>query len=154
MVGDTTERAIVATPASDFSPAISPDGKWLAYVSGETGTDQVWVIPFPDAKGAKWQISMDGGLEPVWSHDGRELFYVNPATELVATEVSSSGAFAIGRQHVLFSLRGYRRHYTHRAYDILPDNQHFLMIRNGTPPRGNLVIVENWVGDLTARLRK
>jgi eukaryotic-like serine/threonine-protein kinase len=154
MVGDTTERVIVATPASDFSPAISPDGKWLAYVSGETGTEQVWVIPFPDAKGAKWQISTDGGLEPVWSNDGRELFYVNPATELVATEVSPSGTFASGRQRVLFSLRGYRRHYTHRAYDVLPDNQHFLMIRNGAPPRGNLVIVENWVGDFAARLRK
>jgi serine/threonine-protein kinase len=154
MAGDTTERAVIATPASDFSPAISPDGKWLAYVSGETGTEQVWVVPFPDAKGAKWQISTDGGLEPVWSNDGRELFYVNPANELEATEVSTSGLFASGKQQTLFSLRDYRRHYTHRAYDILPDNQHFVMIRNGAPPRGNLVIVDNWVADLAAKLGK
>jgi serine/threonine-protein kinase len=154
LAGDTTERAVVATPASDFAPAISPDGKWLAYVSGETGTEQVWVIPFPDATGAKWQISTDGALEPVWSNDGRELFYVSLAGELVATEVSTSEAFASGRQRALFSIRGYRRHYTHRAYDILPDNQHFVMIRNGAPPRGNLVIVDNWVADLATKLRK
>ena len=72
---DSTTLPVVTTPASDFSPALSPDARWLAYVSEETGEPEVWIVPFPESRGAKWQISTGGGMEAVWSHDGREIFY-------------------------------------------------------------------------------
>jgi serine/threonine-protein kinase len=151
--GDTTERPVVATPAEDVSPALSPDSKWLVYASDEAGPRDVWVVPFPDAQGAKWQISTSGGYEPLWSRDGREIFYMTPDDDLVAAEVSSSNGFTVGKRQVLFHTGGYRHHYTHRAYDVMPDGQHFIMIRDGAPLAGDLVIVDHWTTELAARLK-
>ena len=152
--GDTTEQAVVSSPADDFSPALSPDAKWLVYANDDAGTRQVWVVPFPNPTGARWQISTDGGFEPYWSPTGREVFYISPSLELVAVEVSTTGGFEVGNRRVLFHLGGYRRHFTHRAYDVLPDGQHFVMIKEGPPLTGDLVLVDNWFSDLAARLPK
>jgi len=152
--GDTTERVVVGTPSDDISPSLSPDDKWMAYASDEAGKREVWVVPFPDAGGAKWQISTDGGYEPTWSPTGREVFYVSRQLELVAVDVSTTGGFRVGNRRVLFRLDGYRRHFTHRAFDVTSDGQHFLMIRDGAPVAGDLVIVDNWFSDLAARLPK
>ncbi len=152
LTGDTTDRPVVTTPFDDMSPTLSPDAKWMAYASEESGRREIWVVPFPDPQGAKWQISTDGGFEPLWSRDGREIFFVNLANQLVAVPVSTTGQFAAGRSQILMSLEGYRRHLSHRSYDVTPDNKHFIMIRDGAPVAGDLVIVENWFSDLTARL--
>jgi Tol biopolymer transport system component len=152
--GDTTERVVVGTPSDDISPSLSPDDKWMAYASDEAGKREVWVVPFPDAGGAKWQISTDGGYEPTWSPTGREVFYVSRTLELVAVDVPTTGGFRVGNRRVLFRLDGYRRHFTHRAFDVTSDGQHFLMIRDGAPVAGDLVIVDNWFSDLAARLPK
>jgi serine/threonine-protein kinase len=153
--GDTIERVVVATPSDDYSPTLSPDAKWLAYASDEGGGRSIWVVPFPDPQGAKWQLSAEEGIEPLWSRDGREVFYVTLDNELVAVPVSAAaGGFTAGKPQVLMRLEGYRRHTSHRAYDVTPDNQHFLMIREGAPLAGDLVIVDNWFSDLTARLQR
>jgi len=154
MTGDTAERAVVATGTEDISPSLSPNGKFLAYASDESGNREVWVVPFPDPQGAKWQVSTNGGFEPLWSRDGREIFYVTPSRDLMAAEVSTSGAFSVGARRVLFNVGAYRRHFTHRAYDVLPDNQRFVMIRDVGPLAGELVMVDNWTSELVARLRK
>ncbi len=152
--GDSVEHAVVTTPSDDVSPALSPDGKWLAYVSEESGRPEVWVCPFPDPQGSKWQVSPQGGYEPAWSHTGKELFFISPAQEMVAVDVSTTPSFASGPLRTLFSVAGYRRHPTHRAYDVLPDDQRFVMIRGGAAAAGELVQVDNWFDELKAKLKK
>ena len=152
--GDTIEQPIVATSADDYSPTLSPDGKWLAYVSEESGRPEVWVCPFPDPQGSKWQVSPRGGWEPAWSHTGKELFFISPAQEMVAVDVSTTPSFASGPLRSLFSVAGYRRHPTHRAYDVLPDDQRFVMIRGGASAGGELVQVDNWFDELKAKVKK
>ena len=73
--GDSTLVPLVTGPASEVHPAVSPDGRWLAYASDESGTSEIYVRPFPDAASARWQVSTAGGFSPVWSHSGKELFY-------------------------------------------------------------------------------
>jgi serine/threonine-protein kinase len=154
LTGDTADRVVVATPTQDLSPSLSPDGKWLAYSSDESGEREVWVVPFPDPQGAKWQISADGGFEPLWSRDGREIFYVTHSNDLVAVEVSTAGGFSTVKRQVLFRMDGYRRNFSHRGYDVTPDGKQFVLIREIPGANADLVIVENWTTELAARLRR
>ena len=152
--GDTTETPVVSSPSDDVSPTLSPDGKWLAFANEDAGRREVWVVPFRDTTGARWQLSTEGGYEPTWSPTGREVFYISSSRELVAVEVSTDPTFRVGNRRVLFHIGPYRRHFTHRAYDVLPDGKHFVMIKEGPPPTGDLVLVENWFSDLAARVPK
>src|SRR5439155_27307752 len=94
---------VLLTPFDEPSPRFSPDGKWLAYVSDESGRDDVYVQPFP-GPGPKWLVSTDGGIDPVWSRDGRELFY-RKDDEMMAVSVAPKGEFAAGRPQRLFEIR-------------------------------------------------
>ncbi len=85
--GDTTVVPLVASPAVELFPALSPDGRWLAYASNESGTFEVYVRPFPETASAKWQVSTAGGNEPAWSSTGRELFYINAKGDMVSAEI-------------------------------------------------------------------
>ena len=152
--GDTTERVVVDSPDDDISPTLSPDARWLAFASDEGGKREIWAVPFPEPRGARWQLSNEGGYEPTWSPKGGEVFYITPQLDLVAAEVSTANGFRLGNRRVLFNVRGYRRHFTHRAYDLTPDGQNFIMIKENPPAPGDLVLVDNWFSDLTARLRK
>ena len=87
--GDTTLVPLLTTPATEMSPAVSPDGRWLAYVSDESGQPEVYVRPFPDVATARWQVSASGGTLPVWAHNGRELFYVNGRQEMTSIPLTS-----------------------------------------------------------------
>ncbi len=151
---DSTVRPVVSTPWTDVSPALSPNGKYMAYTNDETGRREMWVVPFPDAEGARWQVSTGGAIEPTWSHDGTQLFYVNEAGMLMSVDVSTTGTFSSGNHHALFDVSAYRRHPTHRAYEVLPGSQRFLMIRNGAATTGDLVLVDNWFAELATRLRR
>src|SRR5436190_5793209 len=99
---DTAPVPVVATPFTEMSPAFSPNGRWLAYASNETGANEIYVVPFPDAGTAKWAISAGGGTEPLWSHSGRELFYRDASGNLVAVPVNTSRTFSPGRATKLF----------------------------------------------------
>ena len=79
--------ALIATEFNEYVPTLSPDGRWLAYTSNETGSYEVYVVPFPNAGDARWAVSTSGGQSPVWSHSGRELFYRNGQGEMVAVQV-------------------------------------------------------------------
>ena len=76
-VGDSVPVPLVVTDFDEEAPAVSPDGRWLAYVSGLSGTDEVYVVPFPNTDGGRWMVSANGGQGPVWARSGRELFYVS-----------------------------------------------------------------------------
>jgi Tol biopolymer transport system component len=146
--------ALVATASTELSPALSPDGRWLAYASNETGQFEIYVVPFPNTDAAKWAISTGGGTEPLWSHRGSELFYRDATQHLVATKVETKPTFSSGRSTPLFPAAAFYSYNFAAQYAVSLDDQRFLMIRPvepSTPDR--LVVVENWFEELRAKGR-
>ena len=138
----------VLTPFDEWSPAFSPNGEWLAYVSNESGRNEVYVQPYP-GPGGKWLISTDGGTEPSWSHDGKELFYRRDG-QMLAASVQSKPAFSASRPRLLFE-GPFEASDASRNYDVLPDGR-FLMVRSAlvdVPQR--LYVALNWLEQLRAR---
>jgi serine/threonine-protein kinase len=152
---DTVGVPLVATRAIEASPAISPDGRWLAYTSNEGGQNEIYVVPFPNTSAAKWVVSTQGGIEPQWSHSGKELFYRDVAGNLIAVEVNTSPSFAVGRATVLFAAGGFRADQFGTEYAVALDDRRFLMIRpaSATAP-DKLIVVDNWFEELKAKPRK
>jgi serine/threonine-protein kinase len=153
--GDTTLVQLVNSPATELFPALSPDGRWLAYASNESGTTEVYVRPFPATATAKWQVSTAGGSDPVWARSGRELLYINGKSEMVSAEIPPGGTFSVGRQRVLFSVAQLFRPGPIPAYGPSPDDRRFIMVREGdAAQQSELVLAENWLQELTARSPK
>jgi Tol biopolymer transport system component len=139
----------VLTAFDEGSPAFSPDGNWLAYVSNESGRNEVYVQPYP-GPGGKWPISTDGGTEPAWSPDGKELFY-RRGDQLLAVTVQAAQEFSSGAARVLFEAP-YEVIDGARNYDVAADGKRFLMIRSDAAdiPR-RFYVVSNWFEELRAR---
>ena len=135
--GDTALVRLVDTPAREGHPALSPDGKWLAYSSNESGPFEVYVRPFPNAASARWQISTAGGLEPVWSHTGRELFFRNTKGDLVAAEIRTTPTFQVGAQKPLFSLIPFAPVAAVQSYEVTADGNRFLFMRQKSNAQAN-----------------
>ena len=131
------------------------DGRWLAYSSGVSGRKEVYVRPFPNAEDAMWQVSFDGGAEPVWAHSGRELFYRNAQRRLVAVEVSTDPTFEVGTHRLLFDTRPFPLNDDHHFYAVSPDDRRFLFLRSVGAPAGTapseLILVEHWMQELNHR---
>ena len=156
---DTVARAIVATGVDEQGAALSPDSRWLAYVSNEQGEPEVFVRPFPNANGGKWQISSGGGSAPLWSHDGREIFYVSGG-KMNAVAIHPGPPFSSDPPRALFQIPDRVRAGSpaRGTFSISPDDQRFLMVREnswaemaGTP---TLVVVENFFDELRSKLKK
>ncbi len=152
-------------PANDFSKArpwleaagsstqarISPDGRWVAYLSNESGRREVYVRSFADAAG-RWQISTEGGLEPLWSRDGRELFF-REGDRMMAVDVLDGATFKPGTPRMLFEGAFAGPDYPLGSYGISPDGRRFLMLRalNERPkPVAAINVVQNWTLALRA----
>jgi eukaryotic-like serine/threonine-protein kinase len=151
-IGDSTLTPLLATPAREVSPALSPDGKWLAYVSTESGKPEVYVRPFPDVGSAKWQVSLSGGFTPMWAHSGKELYYLDDSRALVAVTVQLGTKFSFTNQKVLFSAATYSFAGSYPTYDVAPDDSRFVMIRSVAPSaETELVLIQNWAEELKAR---
>ena len=150
---DSVTVPLEVTDFQERSIDLSPDDRWLAYVSNNTGRDEAYVRPFPDAGSGLVQVSTDGGSEPVWAHSGRELFYRNGANELVAVQVTGDPTFAAGQQEVLFSMSDYLTSNGNPMYDVSPDDQRFVMLRIGATETAaaELILVENWAEELRGR---
>ncbi|MEX2180422.1 MAG: protein kinase [Gemmatimonadaceae bacterium] len=118
---------LLATPADEVSPALSPDGKWMAYVSNESGRAEVYIRSFPDM-GSRIQVSPDGGSEPLWSPRGDELFYREGAA-MMAVAVRNGRSAEVGRRARLFADPAFNSDLTHQVYDVTPDGQRFVMVR-------------------------
>ena len=150
--GDTTVVPLVASPARELSPALSPDGKWLAYASDESGTFEVYVRPFPDVKAARWQVSTAGGNAPLWSHNGKELFFRNSHGDLMSAELKTTPGFTVGAQKILFSLAPFTSNALIQLYAVAPDDKRFLMMRETSAGEsGLLVVTEHWFEELKTR---
>src|SRR6266566_550173 len=152
---DTAPVPVVATPFTEMSPAFSPNGRWLAYASNETGADEIYVVPFPNTGAGKRAISAGGGTEPLWSHRGNELFYRDASGDLVAVEVHTNPTFSLGRSVALFPAAGFSSLRFIPQYAVALDDRRFLMIRplqTGAPDK--LIVVENWFEELRTKSRK
>ena len=145
-------RPLLATPANELHPAVSPDARWLAYDSDESGRAEIYVRPFPDVAARRWTISVEGGHSPLWSRDGGELFYVN-GQDLVAVTMRPDGPNLIpGVPSVLFS--GPFDTTQDNNYDVSPDGTHFIMIEPDPEELlHGLHVVLNWSSELESALR-
>jgi len=151
-MGDTTLNPLVRSPAAEGLPALSPDGKWLAYSSNESGAFEVYVRPFPNAFSARWQVSTAGGLFPLWSHDGKELFFRNKNNFLLSSTVQTTPTFRADAQRTLFSLKAFTFTGQVPPYALAPDNKRFLMMREvAAGDAGMLIVTEHWFDELNAR---
>jgi DNA-binding SARP family transcriptional activator/Tol biopolymer transport system component len=145
--GDRRLQPYLRGPADEHSAVVSPDGRWLAYISNEAGRNEVYVRPFP-TPGPPVQLSSGGGREPRWAPSGRELFYRNEQG-LIAAAVGATPSFRVGRRTVLFDDTPYLSHTVGAAYDFHPDGRRFVMIRRGSESP-QVVVVLNWFDQLRA----
>ena len=133
----------------EIYPEFSPDGRWVSYASNESGQLEVYVESFP-GPGGKSQISNQGGSEPLWSPDGKRLYY-RSSNQVWAVDVQTGSAFSAGKPRLLFERTGYATGIPSRNWDIYPDGKRFLMIKSGEIrlyPVTELILVQNWFEDI------
>jgi len=144
--GEHRTQPLLHAAFNEGNGEISPDGRWLAYQSDESGRVEVYVRPFPDVDKGHWQVSTDGGFAPRWSRDRRELFFSDPANVVAAAVRVDGSTFAAGKPVVLFPRASYG------SYDVGRDGR-FLVIKFGTlNQQQQIVIVQNWLEELKARV--
>jgi tRNA A-37 threonylcarbamoyl transferase component Bud32 len=149
--GGTAPRRVLATGFNNAAPSLSPDGRWLAYVADESGRDEVYVRPYP-GPGGRWQVSLDGGTEPLWSPTGNEIFYRNGDLMIAAAVRTTTG----------FEVRGRTRLFTgpydpavvkDRNYDVTRDGRTFLMLQRVVGARQAVVVTLNWFDEANRKVR-
>jgi eukaryotic-like serine/threonine-protein kinase len=156
MDGERKPQPLLRGPTVELQPSLSPDGRWLAFMSLETTRSEIFVAALP-GPGSRRQVSVEGGRQPLWSRDGRELVY-RSGTRMVAVPVdTTTRGFSAGKPRVLFEGRYVTDglEVMRLDYDLAPDGR-FLMIKPGTGEQapGGLHVVMNWVDELTRRVPK
>ncbi|MGH8860852.1 MAG: protein kinase, partial [Jatrophihabitantaceae bacterium] len=147
--GDTTPHPIAAgARAVEVMPRISPNGKWIAFTTDESGRNEVVVQPFP-GPGGRVQVSVDGGTEAIWSRDGRRLFYRGDGLLMAATTGAGPGFSVVRRDTVLTDTFVFAGN-PHANYDVMPDGTHFIFLEGADS--GHLVVVSNWDAVVRARM--
>jgi Tol biopolymer transport system component len=141
--GDRKPFPVVQIPSNAIVPVLSPDGKWVAYTSDETGATNLFVVPFRHGSG-KWQISSEGGFFPRWRRDGKVLYYVSRDFNLMAAEVSGNGdSFSVGLVRPLFTVNVV--YGVGNFYDVTRDGKSFLVNTEVAPKSAEpLTLVVNW----------
>jgi len=144
---------LVQTRFDEYTQAFSPDGRWLAYGSNESGRREVYVVPYPGLDG-RYQISTQGGAGPTWAGNGRELFYhrlENGSLKMMAVDIATEPEFRAGLPQQAFE-GPYVAGAPVRSYDVPPDGQRFLMVRKGNPrelePVTEMHLILNWTEEL------
>jgi serine/threonine-protein kinase len=150
--GERKPKPFLQTPFSEGAPMFSPDGRWLAYSSDESGRSEIYVRPFP-GPGGKYQVSTEGGIAPVWARNGRELYYYN-GDKTMAVDITTQPTFRAGTPEMLFERPGYNSG-ARADYDIAPDGQRFLMLQATEQQQESLTqinVVLNWFEELKRRV--
>ena len=146
---DGQHRPLVVTPFNEVDGSLSPDGAYVAYYSDESGRNEVYATPV-SGQGNRVVVSNGGGVSPVWSRDGRELFY-RANDDLMSAEIRSKNPLVLGARKKLLDVSGFEPGYFH-DFDVSPDGQRFLFIRaepGGRPTR--LDVMLNWFPELERR---
>jgi eukaryotic-like serine/threonine-protein kinase len=150
--GDSTLTPLVTGPATEIEPMVSPDGRWLVYTSNESGQPEVYVRPFPDAGSARWQVSVAGGRDPMWSHSGKELFYWSTGNKMMSVGIRPGATFGFEQPRPLFTTTPYVPGGPVQSYDLSPDDKRFVMLRETSAnERSEFIVVENWTTELRGR---
>jgi len=151
-LADRKAQPFLRTPAEEGGPRFSPDGRWLAYASDETGRREVYVQPYP-GPGGKWLISTEGGGQPLWNRNGRELFYRN-GDKMMAVDITTQPTFSVGKPKVLFEGRYGPAGNTVPQYDVAADGQRFLMNKpvEQETSAPQISVVVNWIEDMKRRV--
>jgi serine/threonine-protein kinase len=144
--GDDEPRPLIATAAIENAARLSPDNRWLAYMSDESGRPEIYVRPFPDVDAGKWLVSTDGGVFAVWSPSGKELFYMNGTTMMAVAIEARGTSLSIGRPEALFSgpfETGSPQ------FDVMPDGRHFIMVEADPDARPTQIhVILNWMEEV------
>ena len=157
-VDSVPHELLASSQADESAPTLSPDGRWLAYVSDETGRDEVYIRPFPNVDDGKWQVSTNGAQAPLWAHSGRELFYVDADRSMMMAPVPATGPAQLGARVKLFKLDhdiflNPQEYYT--PFNISLDDRRFLMAQQVNPAENaesTFVLVENWFEEVKAKV--
>ena len=156
---DTAQVPLIVTPFDEEAIALSPDGRWMAYQSDETGRTEVFVRAFPNTSAFKHQVSNGGGTAPLWSRDGRELFFVSPGADMMSARVTAGSPISIAAPAPLFHIADdlLKVEYTfYTPWDVAADGR-FIMARARAGTAGtatSVVIAENWLIELRARMKR
>jgi Tol biopolymer transport system component len=142
---------VAGTAANEWGPSFSRDGKYIAYVADESGQYEVYVQPFPP-DGRRWQVSTEGGEEPIWSGTGKELFY-RRGLEWVAAEVSTTGGFTMKKSGVVIS--GSYVNVAGRSYDVTRDGNRFLVLErlDSDDRLTEIRVVKNWFQEVEGKMK-
>ncbi|HSE63005.1 MAG TPA: hypothetical protein VLG15_05275, partial [Thermoanaerobaculia bacterium] len=142
-LADRKAKPFLQSSFNEVLARFSPDGRWIAYVSNESGADEVYVVPFPEPVG-KWQISTSGGRVPIWTQGGREIVYQAPTDEIMAVEVQTVPTFQAGIPRALFKANVQRP--PGAQFDVTPDGERFLVnLRPGDQVSDPITLVQNWL---------
>jgi len=152
--GERTSTLLLETKFGERNAALSPDGRWMAYQSNESGQFEVYVRPFPDVNEGRWQVSSGGGAWPLWSPDARELFYVG-SESMMTVPIETEPTFTQGTVDLLFDLGPYLKPSEggNRRIDISPEGDRFLMLKEGggseeSAETTSINVVLNWFEEL------
>jgi len=151
-LADRSAQPFLKTTYEETASKFSPDGKWLVYSSDESGRREIFVQPYP-RPGGKWQISTDGGQEPVWNPRGGELFY-RSGNKIMAVDIDTKSGFLPGRPRMLFAGPYLPTAASFPYYDVSPDGERFLMLKPvesqaSAPTQINIVL--NWFEELNQK---
>jgi Tol biopolymer transport system component len=152
---DATRRVtpLVQSPFNERNGTVSPDGRWLAYEANDSGRFEVYVRPFPDVNSGRWPVSTTGGTRPIWSQSGQELFYISPTGAVMGVGVARGPSWTATSPTLLVK-EGYFTipAWWGRSYDVSPDAQRFLMIKeggaDGTAAPASIIVVQHWIEEL------
>ena len=144
-IADAKATPLLQSTANEILGRFSPDGRWIAYVSNESGKEEVYVVPFP-GPGGKWQISTSGGRAPVWTRGGREIVYQAPGDEIMAVEVQGASTFQAGVPKALF--KTHLRPPPGAQFDVTPDGERFLVnLKPADEISDPVTLVQNWAAE-------
>jgi len=153
-LSDRKAQPFLRTRFNELSPMFSPDGLWLAYATDESGRSEIYVQPYP-GPGGKWQVSIEGGHEPRWNPNGRELFY-RQGNKMMAVDVMTQGTFSAGKPKMLFEAPyGPAPGLGLSNYDVSADGQRFLMLKPGeqqAQTATQISVVLNWFEELKRKV--
>jgi serine/threonine protein kinase len=153
MSGDRQPLSLMATPAYEGAGVVSPNGRWIAYHSNANGRFQIYVQSVPRL-GTEWQVTTSGGSRPRWRRDGRELYYVSPANEVMAVDIDTTrDSVDFGTPHALFQVPFREAPIQRNVFDVTADGQRFLVNVNAGSRAGSIAWLLNWTASLSVARR-